>query len=285
MNVKVKLSCMNSCRLAVREFARIHASHLNAKGKIVKISIVDDESWWELQLSLAFHSSTLINFELHGSNIDESFCYTRGNIQSTLTQLLFSFDQGMRVEKTLMQTLASQLSSTLIQLLFSFDRGMKVEKTLMQTLASQLSSTLMQLLFSFDRDMRVEKTHMQTLASKLSSTLVVSCNSCSRLTGAWKLRKLSCKLSLLNSHVTLVLVWPGHGSWENSHANLKGLGISIKVTDSASLNPHPEILHEQNCQKSVLVPWLVERQRFYKIQHKAITGTDSIVESNGRKQR
>ena len=28
-------------------------------------------------------------------------------------QLLFSFDQGMRVEKTLMQTLASQLSSTL----------------------------------------------------------------------------------------------------------------------------------------------------------------------------
>ena len=26
------------------------------------------------------------------------------------------------------------------------------------------------------------------------------CNSCSSLTGAWKLRKLSCKLSLLNSH-------------------------------------------------------------------------------------
>jgi hypothetical protein len=28
----------------------------------------------------------------------------------------------------------------------------------------------------------------------------LSCNSCSRLTGAWELRKLSCKLSLLNSH-------------------------------------------------------------------------------------
>jgi hypothetical protein len=54
-------------------------------------------------------------------------------------QLLFSFDWGMRVEKTVIQTLASQLSSTLMQLLFSFDRGMTVEKTLMQTLASQLS--------------------------------------------------------------------------------------------------------------------------------------------------
>jgi hypothetical protein len=74
-----------------------------------------------------------------------------------------------------MQTLASQLSSTLMQLLFSFDRGMRVaEKTLMQNLASQLSSTLMQLLFSFDRGMRVEKTLMQTLASQLSCKLSVS---------------------------------------------------------------------------------------------------------------
>ena len=69
-----------------------------------------------------------------------------------------------------MQTLTSQLSL----LLFSFDRGMRVEKSLMQTFASQLSSTLMQLLFLFDRDMRVEKTLMQTLASQLSY------NSCSR---------------------------------------------------------------------------------------------------------
>ena len=78
-------------------------------------------------------------------------------------QLLFSFDRGMRIEKTLMQTLASQLSLILMQLLFSFDRGMKVEKTLMETLASQLSSTLMQLLFSFDRDTRVEKSLMKNL--------------------------------------------------------------------------------------------------------------------------
>ena len=93
-------------------------------------------------------------------------------LSSTLIQLLFSFDQDMRVEKTLIQTLASQLSSTLIQLLFSFDQDMRVEKTLIQTLASQLSSTLMQLLFSFDLDMRVEKTLIQTLASQLSSTLI-----------------------------------------------------------------------------------------------------------------
>ena len=57
-------------------------------------------------------------------------------------QLLFSFDRSMTIEKTLMQTLTSQLSSTLMQLLFSFDRGMRVEKALMQTLTSHLSSTL-----------------------------------------------------------------------------------------------------------------------------------------------
>ena len=43
---------------------------------------------------------------------------------------------------------------------------------------SSVEKTLMQLLFSFDRGMRVEKTFMQALASQLS------CNSCSRLTGA-----------------------------------------------------------------------------------------------------
>jgi hypothetical protein len=53
-----------------------------------------------------------------------------------------------------------------------------------------------------------------------SALFQFSCNTCSRhLTGAWELRKLSFKLSLLNSHATLVLVWPGHENWENSHAN------------------------------------------------------------------
>ena len=115
-------------------------------------------------------------------------------------QLLFWFDQEMRVEKTLIQNLTCQLSSTLMQLLFSFDHDMRVEKTLIQTLACQLSSTLMQLLSSFDQDIRVEKTLIQTLACQLS------CNFCRRLTRTSELRKLSYKLSLVNSHVTLVLV-------------------------------------------------------------------------------
>ena len=54
-------------------------------------------------------------------------------------QLLFSFDQDTRVEKTLIQTLACQLSSTLMQLLFSFDQDTRVVKTLIQTLACQFS--------------------------------------------------------------------------------------------------------------------------------------------------
>ena len=84
-------------------------------------------------------------------------------LSSTPMQLLFSFDQDMGVEKTLIQTLACQLSSTPMQLLFSFDQDMGVEKTLIQTLACQLLSIHMQLLFSFDQDMRIEKILIQTL--------------------------------------------------------------------------------------------------------------------------
>jgi hypothetical protein len=56
---------------------------------------------------------------------------------------------GPWVEKTLVQTLVCQFSSTVMELLFSFDVGVRVEKTLyansrfstlIQTLASQLSS-------------------------------------------------------------------------------------------------------------------------------------------------
>ena len=74
----------------------------------------------------------------------------------------------MRVDKTLIQTLACQLSSTLMQLLFSFDQDMRVEKTLKQTLTSQLSSTLIQLSFSFGQDMTVERTLVVTLSCRLS---------------------------------------------------------------------------------------------------------------------
>ena len=55
----------------------------------------------------------------------------------------------------------------------------------------------MQLLFSFDRGTRVRK-----LSCKFSllNCHQLSCNSFSRLTGARELRKLSCKFSLLNCH-------------------------------------------------------------------------------------
>jgi hypothetical protein len=115
-----------------------------------------------------------------------------------------------------------------------------VERELMRVwtrvvISSQLSSTLMQLLFSFDRGMRVEKTLMQTLASQLS------CNSCSRLTEVWELRKLWCKLSLLNSRATLVLVWPRQESWENSHANSR---FPHELTHAKILTPKLVRLHE-----------------------------------------
>ena len=52
-----------------------------------------NESWWL--------SSTLIDFELVQIllRLDQDFRYARGNIQSTLMQLLFSFDRSTRVEK------------------------------------------------------------------------------------------------------------------------------------------------------------------------------------------
>ena len=118
--------------------------------------------------------------------------------------------------------------STLMQLLFSccsFDRGTRIEKTLMQTLASQLScnscSRLTEAWELRKLSCKLSLLNSHQLSCKLSllNSHQLSCNSCSRLTGAWELRKLSCKLSPLNSHATLVLVWPGHENWENSHAN------------------------------------------------------------------
>jgi hypothetical protein len=58
-----------------------------------------------------------------------------------------------------------------------------------------------------------ENSHANSRFSTLINSHQLSCNSCSRLTGAWELRKLSCKLLLINSHATLVLVWPGHENW------------------------------------------------------------------------
>ena len=103
---------------------------------------------------------------------------------STFMQLLFSFDQYMRVEKTLLQTLVCQLSCnshTTLVLVWPGHESWENSHT------NSRLSTFMQLLFSFDQYMRVEKTLLQTLACQLS------CNSFSRLTG--------------------------HESWENSHVD------------------------------------------------------------------
>jgi hypothetical protein len=113
----------------------------------------------------------------------------------------------------------------------------------MQPLASQLSSTPMQLLFSFGRGMRVEKSLMQL---SLLNSHQLSCHSCSRLTWAWELRKLSCNSrfsTLINSRATLVLVWPGHESRENSHANSRFSTLMQTLTSQLScklslLNSH-----------------------------------------------
>ena len=174
------------------------------------------------------HATLVLVWPGHGSweNSHTNSCL------STLMQLLFSFDRDMRVEKTIMQTLAYQLSCNSCSRLTGTCELRKLSYKLLllnshatlvlvwqghasweNSHVNSCLSTLMQLLFSFDRDMRVEKTLIQTLAYQLS------CNSCSRLTGTCELRKLSCKLLLINSHATLVLVWPGHGSWENSHTN------------------------------------------------------------------
>jgi hypothetical protein len=112
---------------------------------------------------------------------------------STLMQLLFSFDRGPGARELRKLSCKLSLLNSHATLVLVWPGHESWEKSH----ANSRFSTLVQLLFSFDRGTRVEKTLMQTLASQLS------CNSCSRLTGAWELRKLSRKLSLLNSHSRL----------------------------------------------------------------------------------
>ena len=81
---------------------------------------------------------------------------------------------------------------------------MSVEKTLIQTLASQLSSTLMQLLFSFDQDMRVEKTLIQTLASQLSCNMHNSHAACTTL---MQHAQLSCNMHNSRARLTTAKKW------------------------------------------------------------------------------
>ena len=68
-----------------------------------------------LTLHLLYHSHISYSIRSLSTQWTELERKNSGNNQSTLMQLLFSFDRGMGVEKTLMQTLVSQqLSSTLI---------------------------------------------------------------------------------------------------------------------------------------------------------------------------
>ena len=151
-------------------------------------------------------------------------------------QLLFSFGQGARVKKTLMQTPASQLSTlnshaTFVLVYRGISTLINSHATLvlvwpcrsweLRKLWCKLS-VLNSHQLSWNSCSRLTGAwELRKLSYKLSllNSHQLSSNSCSRLTGPWELRKLSCKLSLLNSHATLVLVWPGHESWENSDAN------------------------------------------------------------------
>ena len=129
------------------------------------------------------------------------------SLVATVVQLLFSFDQDMRVDETLMQTLACGNSRATLVLIC---QDMRVDETLMQTLACQLSCN------SCSRLPRTRELMKLSCKLSLVATLVQLLFSFVR---TWELMKLSCKLSFVNSHTTLVLVCPGHESWRNSHAN------------------------------------------------------------------
>ena len=93
---------------------------------------------------------------------------------------LFFLDQHIIVKKTLMQTLALQLSLTLMQLMFLFGQDMRIQKTLVQTLASQVTSTFMQLLFSFGQNMIVNKYTNSCFSNPCNSCFDESFNTSNR---------------------------------------------------------------------------------------------------------
>jgi hypothetical protein len=101
---------------------------------VVNICEVDNHvlhrnAYWVKHLSLGHEScNSRSRFTVNSHALSSTFSWFKfwwvfaaravifSQISSTLMQLLFSFDQSTRVEETLMQTLASQLS-------FSFDQG------------------------------------------------------------------------------------------------------------------------------------------------------------------
>jgi hypothetical protein len=140
--------------------------------------------------------------------VDNSFRYRAvisSQLSSILMQLLFSFDHGgTRVEKTLVQTLASQLSSTLVLVWPGHESRENSH-------ANSRFSTLMQLLFSYSH----ANSRFSTLINSHATPVLVWPGH-----ESWENSHANSRFStLINSHATLVFVWPGNESWENSHAN------------------------------------------------------------------
>ena len=89
-------------------------------------------------------------------------------------------------------------------------------------------------------------TLKRVFATRTIISSQLSCNSCSRLNGthAWELRKLSCKLSLLNSHWESLInshqlscnscsrLNGTHESWENSHANRENSHANTQLSST-----------------------------------------------------
>ncbi len=113
-----------------------------------------DESWWELQLSLAFDrqlSSTLIEIELvqilmrvcARLTSQESWwelqnCYRFALFSSRLSKIV----QNLQLRKTTSFVWVTGQHPEWSTLILVWPARMRVERTLVQTLASQLSSTL-----------------------------------------------------------------------------------------------------------------------------------------------
>jgi hypothetical protein len=87
---------------------------------------------WLLGRRDNFHAKIL-------TRVDESFRYARSNIQSTLMQLLFSFDRGTRIVKT--SHANSQLSSSTSTLVLVWPGHENCENSWLQSFACLLSSS------------------------------------------------------------------------------------------------------------------------------------------------
>jgi hypothetical protein len=165
----------------------VHSRHCRSSGILLNVlywvRLVEDLCWYCAFQIMSWQHGHTGNWRIHGTGEDKGSVKAKPSVKRGRLWAGSNFDESSW-KFSLTAIISSQLSSTLMQLLFSLDQGMRVEKTLIQTLASQLS-----------------------------------CKSLSRLTGVWRLRKLSYKLSLLNSHATLVFVWLGHEGWENSQTN------------------------------------------------------------------